>query len=168
MDIDEEEFIKIIDQNDARIWHLCRLYARDNAEKQDLYQEIVIQVWESLQSFNGEAKLSTWIYRLALNTAISMKRKRKTRRHYHSNFKKEKEAPHPTHIEKNDPVEENEQVKKLYTAIAKLNDSEKAIITMCLEGFTYAEIAYVTNITENYVGVKINRIKDKLSKLIKN
>lgn len=167
MDINEGEFIKIIEQNDAQLWHLCRLYSEDDAQMKDLYQEIVIQVWDSLPSFKGDAKLSTWIYRLAVNTAISVKRKRKTRRRYHADFKKDQKSHHTVHIEKPQSVVKCEKTEELYEAISELNDSEKAIITMYLEGFTYTEIAYVTDITANHAGVKLNRIKDKLSELMK-
>lgn len=168
LDITEEEFIEIIEHNDAQLWHLCRLYTNSDADMRDLYQEIVVQLWHSLPSFKGEARLSTWIYRLAVNTAISMKRKRETRNRYHSNFKKEKQLHNPVVNETPDPIEEDERIEELYSAISKLNASEKAIITMYLEEFSYAEIAYVTEITENHVGVKLNRIKRKLSKIMKN
>lgn len=163
MNITEEEFAKIIKNNEDRLSHLSRVYADRTDEQQDIFQEIIIQIWRSLPSFNGEAKIDTWIYRLAINTAISFVRKKKTRQNYYSDYKDEKNSQEDTnHLHD----EENDKLKALYNAISELNASEKAIITMYLEDFSYSEIAFVTDITENYVGVKLNRIKKKLSKII--
>ncbi|MDZ7716363.1 MAG: RNA polymerase sigma factor [Balneolaceae bacterium] len=164
MDFSEKEFEKIIRRNKKRLKHLCRVYANRREDEKDLFQEIVVEIWRSLSSFKGDAKIDTWIYRLAINTAISFIRKKKTRKKYHSKYHKEKdtrkEAPEIITGEK------NEKVESLYKAIEELDTTEKAIITMYLDNFSYAEIAYVTDITENYVGVKLHRIKNKLSKMI--
>lgn len=165
MNIDEEEILKIIKNNEPQLKHLCRIYTTHDDEMKDLYQEIIIQIWHSLPSFKGEAKLSTWIYRLAVNTAISMNRKQKTRRKYHKAYKNEVSRERPQ--SDSDQWMEDKRIKELYSAIGKLGTVEKTIITMYLEEFSYEEIAYVTDITENYVGVKLNRIKKKLSEIMK-
>lgn len=164
MEVTEEQFIKLIRQNEVRLRNLCRIYAPRDGEAKDIYQDIVIRVWRSLPSFNGDASIHTWVYRLALNTAISHVRKVKTRRHYRQQYRREQRPGHRYH----GPAEDHgdERVITLYDAISDLNPSEKAIIMMYLEDFSYAEIAFVTDITENYVGVKLNRIKKKLSKII--
>lgn len=166
MDISEEKFTKIIRNNRGRLSHLCRVYCDREAEEDDLFQEILIQIWRSLPSFNGEAKLDTWIYRLAINTAISFNRRQNTRKKYYSDYKEERKAAKKNRENSSYNSGENEQLDKIYEAISTLDDSEKAIITMHLEGFSYAEISYVVDITENYVGVKLNRIRKKLSKII--
>lgn len=166
MDISEEEFTKIIKNNRDRLGHLCRVYCDRKADEDDLFQEILIQIWRSLPSFNGEANIDTWIYRLAINTAISFNRRKNTRKKYHSDFKEERKAAKKNRENSSYRSGENEQLDKIYEAISTLDDSEKAIITMHLEGFSYTEISYVVDITENYVGVKLNRIKKKLSKII--
>lgn len=163
MNITEEEFSQIIKENEDRLNHLSRVYADRADEQQDIFQEIIIQIWNSLPSFNGEANIDTWIYRLAVNTAISFVRKKETRRDYYSDYKDEKDSQEDTNHLYDD---KNEKLEILYDAISNLNASEKAIITMYLEDFSYSEIAFVTDITENYVGVKLNRIKKKLSNII--
>lgn len=165
MNISKEKFAKLIDENRGRLQHLCRVYSGQAEEEKDLFQEIIIQIWRSLPSFKGNAKLSTWMYRIGVNTAISHLRKKKTRQDYYASYEKEQKAGRKQHYTPAD-VEENENTQQLYAAIAQLNISEKAVITMYLDDFSYQEIAFVTGITENYVGVKLNRIKQKLTKLI--
>ena len=165
MELTEEKFAEIVNQNEARIKHLCRIYADRKQEEKDLFQEILIQLWRSLPSFEGDSRVDTWAYRVAVNTAISFIRKKKTRRDYHSKYRQEKESKaeqgnHPQH------QSGEGQVDQLYEAISALNASEKTIITMYLEDFSYSEIAYVTDISENYVGVKLHRIREKLSNII--
>lgn len=165
MEIDDKQFVETIRRNEGRLKHLCRVYTDRKADRKDLFQEIVLQAWRSWDSFNAEAKVDTWLYRLAVNTAISHVRKQKTRSRYLSSYKKEKKTasqdrrpfPHQAGSHKLDQI---------YRAIDTLDASEKAIITMYLEDFSYAEISYVADITENYVGVKLNRIKKKISNKI--
>lgn len=164
MSYNEKDFAEVIKDNKERLKHLCRTYADRLDEEEDIYQEIIIQIWHSLPSFKGEANINTWIYRLAVNTAISFMRKKRTRQNYYSKLKEEKKLQQDA----NDAFSnaEDERVVTLYDAISELNPSEKAIITMYLEDFSYEEIAFVTDITENYVGVKLHRIKNKLSNII--
>lgn len=164
MEATEQEFLDILDKNEGQLMHLCRTYAGRVEEQKDLYQDIIIQIWQSLPEFNGKARLSTWMYRIGVNTAISFVRKKTARQNYHNEYQKEKESTTDIHTEKE--KNEDKGIDALYNAISTLNASEKAIISMHLEGFTYAEISYVTDITENYVGVKLNRIKNKLSKIL--
>jgi len=166
LDFTEKEFTEIIKDNEGRLKHLSRTYADRIDEEDDIYQEIIVQIWRSLPSYNGKAHIDTWVYRLAINTAISFARKKKTRRNYYSQLKKEKESQKGRDHKYSDS-NEDKRVITLYDAISELNASEKAIITMYLEDFTYEEIAFVTDITENYVGVKLHRIKNKLSNIIK-
>ena len=164
MNVTENEFLEIIRENEGALKRLCRSYTDRLDERKDLYQDIIIQVWRSLPSFEGNAKVSTWIYRIGVNTAISFNRKKSTRRDYHEKFSNEQPDVNysSSHVEESD----EKRVSKLYAAIGKLNASEKAIVTMYLEEFSYSEIAYAMDITENYVGVKLNRIKTKLSELL--
>lgn len=165
MNISEEKFAEIIEENQARLRHLCKVYTNCAQDEKDLFQEMIIQIWRSLPSFKGDANISTWMYRIGVNTAISFIRKKKTRQDYYSSYKKEKEGEATGYYEPG-YSKIDEQAKRLYEAIDKLNVSEKAIITMYLDDFSYKEIGFVTDMTENYVGVKLNRIKQKLSKLI--
>lgn len=164
MEINKQQFIQIIESNDARLKHLCRVYAADKADEKDLYQEIIIKVWQSLHQFKGNAKISTWIYRVALNVSISYVRKQQTRQKHYRVYRREKQTK-PNFNYGSDKRGER-KIDRLYNAINQLNASEKAIITMYLEDFSYTDIAKVIQITENYVGVKLNRIKKKLTKII--
>ena len=165
MNISEEEFANIINDNRGRLRHLSRVYARHSYEEKDIFQEIIIQIWHSLPSFKEDAKLSTWLYRVGVNTAISFVRKRNTRQQYHEAYKNEQDEHSSQNFEVSHQSN-SEQLDKIYRAIEKLNLSERTIITMYLEDFSYQEIAYVTDLTQNHVGVKLNRIKNKLSKSI--
>lgn len=163
MEVSEQEFLNIIDQNERPIRHLCRIYAAGREEREDLYQEIIVQIWRSFPNFNGRAKRSTWIYRIGINTAISFLRKRETRKDYNHAYKKEQRNNSSSEKSPAKQLVDDEKVAQLYKAISTLNASEKAIITMYLEEFSYEDIAYTLDISENYVGVKLNRIKKKLS-----
>ncbi|MDZ7693475.1 MAG: sigma-70 family RNA polymerase sigma factor [Balneolaceae bacterium] len=164
MNVTEDEFAEIVRDNEDRLRHLSRVYANRKGDEKDLFQEMLIQIWKSLPSFEGDAKLSTWIYRLAVNTAISFVRKKQTRKEYGTKYRKDQQENNTHYIDPSS--QESTQLHELYEAISELNASEKAIITMYLEDFSYLEIAFVTDISENYVGVKLHRIKKKLSKKI--
>lgn len=166
MELTEQDFVKIINENNDRLKHLSRVYSDRKDEAEDLYQEILIQIWRSLPSFKGDAKISTWVYRIGINTGISFARKKQTRHNYYGEYKKEQQSRERDLGSAVHGPEEDEQVEALYNAINTLNASEKAIISMYLEGFSYAEISYAMDITENYVGVKLNRIKKQLTDLL--
>lgn len=165
MNISEEKFAEIVETHQSRIKHLCKVYTNRTQDEKDLFQEILIQIWKSLPSFKGDAEISTWMYRIGVNTAISFIRKKKTREGYYSSYQKEKDNDGTDYYE-HKYSRQDERTQKLYKAIDKLNVLEKAIITMYLDDFSYREIGFVTDMTENYVGVKLNRIKKKLSKVI--
>ena len=135
------------------------MYRDSREDQQDLFQEIVFQLWKAYPGFRNESKVSTWMYRIALNTAIATYRKPKIPINQ-SEIIPEKFHP----VDTNEPSENQE---RLFAALRLLNDSEKAVISLFLEDYSYHEIASITGITENNVGVRINRIKEKL-KLILN
>jgi RNA polymerase sigma factor (sigma-70 family) len=154
----EKKFLKSIHDHQRIIYKVCKIY-RDRAEDQeDLFQEIVFQLWKSYPSFRGESKMSSWIYRIALNTAMAIYRKAKPNIHYSDNI------PEQIHPVGDLPVSENEE--RLFSALRKLNDSEKAFISLYLEDLSYQEIADIVGISESNVGVRLNRIKNKLKEKI--
>lgn len=130
-------------------------------DRRDLFQEILVQLWKSFPSFRHESKFSTWMYRVALNTAIT-------------SFKKDKRQPDKNSLSFDsfqlaDEIydsHEEEQIKILNKAVSKLTGIEKSIILLFLEDKKYEEIAEITGITQNYVRVKMNRIKKKLKSLM--
>lgn len=157
--MNEPQFLELIDKHQAIIHKICRLY-RDSAEdREDLFQEVVFQLWKSKETFQEKAKFSTWMYRIALNTAMATFRKKKLPVVYTESV--------PDQMEQINSEQRQIQEDQLFHALQQLEDSEKAIIALYLEDMNYQEIASITGISENYVGVKLNRIKTKIQKLIK-
>lgn len=158
----EEAFVKIIKEHQALIYKVSALYTEQKQDQNDLYQEIVYQLWKSFDSFRSESKLSTWMYRVALNTAIGQLNKKKRRPHEVS-----LEIVNTPNTEGYDPILE-ERIKLLHAQIQKLNILERGIILLVLEGKKYEEIAEITGFSTTNVGTRISRIKEKLkSEMIK-
>jgi RNA polymerase sigma-70 factor (ECF subfamily) len=157
----EQSFVKQLQENQNIIHKICRLYAEDEDAHKDLVQEITIQLWKAFPKFRGDSKFSTWAYRVALNTAITLYRKTKRSINtvgYEGNYHFVPEVHYN--------YEEEEQLKLLYQAVHQLNDIEKALIFMYLEDKDYTEIAETLGISEVNARVKMNRIKGKLKKLL--
>ena len=153
MDIDKQ-FTSLITKHQKIIYKVCNLYMDSKTDRQDLYQEICLQAWKSYNSFRGEAQFSTWLYRVALNTAITF-------------LKKDKKQIQTTYSEvlpdiKNDEDDVEEKFKAMYKAINSLNNIDKALVMLYLEDFSYIEIGETLGITSNNVAVKMNRLKIKL------
>jgi RNA polymerase sigma-70 factor, ECF subfamily len=159
----EKQFEKLIKDHELLILKVCAVYASHGADRQDLFQEIVIQLWRAYPKFKGESKLSTWLYRVAINTAISGLRKVK-------NFIQSYEPRTlPGHLVNTDDNNEKEEYfKQLYHAINQLNQIEKAIVMLYLEDRSYEEMKDILGINEGTLRVKMNRIKEKLRELTQN
>ncbi|AKP49573.1 RNA polymerase sigma factor [Cyclobacterium amurskyense] len=155
----EREFLNIVEAHQGIIFKVCKLYRNSKEDQEDLFQEIVLQLWRAFPKFRKESKVSTWMYRIALNTAIAMFRKHKIEIEFNEYTPKE--------IYSKQASEQSENEERLFDAIRTLNQAERAIIALFLEDFNYKEIGEITGITENYVGVKINRIKEKLKNILK-
>ena len=146
---------------------VCNLYCSSLHDRQDLFQEIVIQLWRSYPRFRGEAKFSTWLYRIALNTAISDLRRQKRRP---LTADPERLATERLPAELQDiqyAKEKEEQLQQLYDAIGQLTELEKALVMLYLEDKPYEEMEEILGINQNNLRVKMNRIKEKLRKLTK-
>lgn len=159
----ENKFLNDFEKNQNIVHKICRIYTSNQDQHNDLFQEITIQIWKNYSKFRGEAKFSTWMYRVALNTAISLYRK-STRQI------KTQEIDAINHkIEQNDYDDTKDlQIEALYNAIRHLNDIEKALIFLYLEDKPYKEIAKTLGINEVNARVKMTRAKDKLKKILKN
>ncbi|HEX7690798.1 MAG TPA: RNA polymerase sigma factor [Sediminibacterium sp.] len=151
----EKEFITLLNQHQKIIHKVCNLYMDRYSDREDLFQEITLQAWKAYGSFRGDARFSTWLYRVALNTAITFFRKEKRRPGLQLTDSLPEQAD-DTH----DPVEE--QLKAMYAAIGELSRIDKALIMLYLEDYSYNEIGEMMGITANNVAVKMNRIKTKL------
>ncbi len=157
----EKEFIQIVQKNQGIIHKVCNIYCDVQEDRNDLFQEIVAQLWKSFPTFQNRSKFSTWMYRVALNTAITSFKKAKRRpdqnRLTYDNFQIEDDSY---------DTETEENIKQLHQAVAQLSGVEKSIVLLYFENKKYEEIAEITGITQNYVRVKMNRIKKKLKKLM--
>lgn len=153
----EKTFVDLFKPNQRLIHKICRIYTDNAEDHEDLFQEITVQLWRSFPGFKGEAKFSTWMYKVALNTAMTLFRKPKKKELQHadvdvSSLRIEYEA-----------YEDNEhKLKKMYKAIYELSDVEKALIMMYLEDRSYREIGEILGITEGNARVKMNRAKNNL------
>jgi len=156
--MDEKDFLVLIKEHQGIIHKICRLYRDIKEDREDLFQEITFQLWKSHQTFKNDSKISTWIYRIALNTAIATFRKKKQPIEYYPVL--------PDLAEEQPDDELALRQELLFTALKQLDDGDKAIITLYLEDLSYQQIADITGISENYVGVKLNRIKIKIQNLL--
>lgn len=152
----EKIFLQTIKEHQNIIHKISRMYRNTKEDQQDLFQEIVFQLWRAFPGFRQESKVSTWIYRIALNTAIAVYRKSKVSISLSDDL--------PEHADLETDISEQEEL--MYKALRQLNDSEKALISLYLEDYSYHEIADITGISENYVGVRLNRIKEKLKSIL--
>lgn len=158
----EDRFTAMIRENEGIIFKVSTVYTRTLEDQQDLYQEIIIQLWRAFPNFRGEASLSTYIYRIALNTAITRMRKEKRRKN-----------PVPIdqvvlrHTESKDGLFE-EQLASLYRYIETLNDLDKGIILLYLEDKSHEEIAGIIGISKTNVGTRISRIRQRMKAALTN
>lgn len=158
----EQDFLQLVQEHQGIIRKVCHLYGRNDADRDDLYQEIVIQLWKAFSSFRGEAKISTWMYRIALNTAISNLRKqsRKVALSFPEFIPREE-------AETNEEKLKEEKLQQMYAAISRLSEVEKAIVMLYLEDKSYDEMEEILGIGNGALRVKMNRIKEKLRLLTK-
>lgn len=154
----EERFKTIFQANSRKIFHLCYGYTGDNDSANDLMQETFLKVWQNLDKFRNQAMISTWIYRIAVNTCLSYLRveKRQAKEELTDNIIENKVEEFS---------EKNEQVALLYKCISQLEENERIIITLVLDEVPYTEIAEVSGISEGNLRVKIHRIKQKLTEI---
>ena len=156
----EKEFINLINDHRALIFKVCNIYCHETETRRDMFQEVVLQLWRSFPGFKRESSNSTWIYKVALNTAIS-------------NFRKEtkrvgKSSITALEFEIHDMSFDPDSLdNSLQQAINKLNDLEKAIIMLYLDENSYEEMSEILGLSTSNIGVRINRIKKKLTKILK-
>lgn len=155
-----EKFLDILEKNIGTIIKISRVYTNIAQDREDLINDIALELWKSFKSFNGNSKISTWIYRVALNTSMNYKRKRKKDSLFFSLNDFKKEDILPWLIEPDNSMES----EVLYQCIDELNEMNKAIIMLYLDGNSHDEIAEITGISKSNVGTRICRIKEQLKK----
>jgi RNA polymerase sigma-70 factor (ECF subfamily) len=159
----ETRFMQLIEEHKGMLFKICRIYQDDDADRDDLMQEMILQLWLAFDSFQGKSKFSSWMYRVALNTAILF-------------FKKQKRRPDSEqlpeqldHLEAQEfDGEKDEQLALFYKALKQLNKVEKALIFLYMEDQPYEDIALNLGISEVNVRVRLNRTKNKLKDIIKS
>ncbi len=156
----EKDFVETIETHRGIIFKVCKMYCPLDEDCDDLYQDIVAQLWKAWGGFRGEAKISTWIYRIALNTAISGFRKQKRNPLQHS------VTADNISLSYEDGRQRKEEMEMLHAAITQLSEVEKAMVMLYLDEVGYEEIADVMGITQNNVRVKMLRIREKLKKIL--
>jgi RNA polymerase sigma-70 factor (ECF subfamily) len=160
----DEEFLRLIDNNRQRILRLARVYAPTRPDADDLFQEILFQIWRCLPKLKDAAYANTWLYRVAINTGISFVRKTKAQPKSVS-IDQNQLLDHPD-PRANADDEPDPQLEMLRTAMGTLNKVEKAIVTLYLEDLSYDQIAEVMGMNANHVGVLLHRTKKKLFELM--
>ena len=158
----EAEFLKLIESNKGILFKICRIYQENADDRDDLLQEMTLQLWLAYDSFKSESKFGTWMYRVALNTAIAF-------------FKKQKRRPDdrgmPPDFDRAEELsragEEEEKLAMFYKAVHQLNKIEKALIYLYMENQSYEEIATHLGITPVNARVRMSRLKDKLKEITK-
>jgi len=158
----QEEFVRQVQANQGIIQKICRLYGQTRPDREDLFQEIIVQLWKAVPKFQEQSRFSTWLYRVALNTAIS-------------DFRKKKRAltviqteVASLEIESELIDDKDERLKILYAAISQLQEIDKAVVMLYLEDKSYDEMEDIVGISANTLRVRMNRIKEKLRELTKN
>jgi RNA polymerase sigma factor (sigma-70 family) len=156
----EQAFIQAITDNQNIVHKVCNLYMQNAQDKEDLFQEILLNAWKGVRNFKGDSKFSTWLYRVALNTAITF-------------FRKDQRQVETTELQEplsridENAYKEEEQMDAMHKAIASLSKIDKALVMLYLEDCDYQEIGNIMGISANNVAVKMSRIKSKLKETSK-
>ncbi|KQX00867.1 RNA polymerase sigma factor [Flavobacterium sp. Root420] len=153
----KDQFTDVIFPHQALIHKICRMYRDTPEDQEDLFQEIIYQLWKSYPKFQGKSKISTWMYRIGLNTAMASFRKNKVKLLYSDTVPDKNIVPE---------IAEHWREELLFSAIRQLSDDERALIGLYLDDFSYVEIAEIIGISENNIGVRLNRIKKKLKVIL--
>jgi RNA polymerase sigma factor (sigma-70 family) len=154
----ESLFEEVLETSRGSIYRICKAYAADPEDRNDLFQEVMLNVWKSLPGFRNDANLNTWVYRIALNVCLRWKMKAAAKGitvpidEYRASQLKDDSAT----------GERKERYEQLYSCIAKLNDTDKSLVLLYLDDLSYKMISEVTGLTENHVAVKLKRIREKL------
>lgn len=152
-------FLKALEQNQEKLFRICSIYAKDDEDVKDLFQEVLVHIWRSMSTFKGNSAIGTWMFRVALNVCLRFKSKYTKNQNRLirldsmtiSNLRTEEIS-----------IEDNEKLKALRKCVKNLNEGDKAIIALYLEGVVYKEISIILGLSENHVAVKVKRIKSKL------
>jgi RNA polymerase sigma factor (sigma-70 family) len=156
----QKKFIEMVNPSKKMIYRICNIYTQNADDWHDLWQDILYQLWKSYPSFSGQCLFSTWMYRVALNTALMLRRKQYRQPHL---FIHEEEMHASPELQNQAP---DEDVQMLYSCIRELKPVDRAVILLKLEQKSYEEISEITGLSQSNVSVRLVRIKDKLRQLL--
>lgn len=158
----EERFNELYTNNKDKIYRICCFYIQDEEDRKDLFQEILTNIWKGLDKFEGRSKVSTWIYRIAVNTSMAFFNKKNKELSKKEIIEKEMDQ-NPVEMSKDN---ERETIHNLHKAVSNLNKMEKAIVSLLFQEVSQKEIAQILGYSENNIRVKIHRIKRKLKSIL--
>lgn len=162
----EQAFLTLVRENDARLRRICRVYAHDAESRKDLHQEMLLQLWRSLGAFRGASSAATWVYRVALNTALTYARRRGSLFHVPLDDEQLAIEHVASPLGTEDMAEADARSAQLFAAIAQLDAVDRMLVTMYLDERSYREMADVLGISESNVGVKLHRIRKALGRML--
>ena len=158
----DDYFEEILEKNKYKIYRICNIYAVAPIEPEDLFQEVIFQIWKSLDKFKGKSSIDTWVYKIAINVCLRSKMKFDKSNNKTDRF----ESIHFTPIEKEIDAFEQEKFTYLKECISTLNGTDTSLIVLYLDDLSYKEIAVITGLSENHIAVKMKRIRKKLFECI--
>ncbi len=155
----ETIFLKALEQNQEKLFRICSIYSKDDEDAKDLFQEVLVHIWRSMSTFKANSNIGTWMFRIALNVCLRFKSKHTKNQNRFIRL----DSVTLTNIGSVENSEvENEKLNSLRKCLKELNEADKAIVALYLEGIAYKEISIILGLSENHVAVKIKRIKSKL------
>ena len=154
----ENEFVRLIQQHSGIIYKIINLYVDDQEDKRDLHQEILLQTWKSYQRFKGNSSFATWLYKVSLNTVLTFNKK----------VRKNSELQANDRAITENAADKKEQSELLYYLVRQLNEVDRMIMTLHLEGYKNLEIADITGLKVNHINVKLHRLKSQIIEQLKN
>ncbi len=155
----ETIFLNALEQNQEKLFRICSIYSKDDEDSKDLFQEVLVHIWRSMSTFKANSTIGTWMFRVALNVCLRFKSKHTKNQNRFIKLDSITIANFGT--EENSEVE-NEKLDSLRKCVKELNEGDKAIVALYLEGIAYKEISSILGLSENHIAVKIKRIKLKL------
>lgn len=150
----------LIADNEGLIFKVCNMYCNNREDREDLFQDIILQLWRAYPTFKGDSKVTTWMYRIAINNAITRLRKEKKREKF---AELNDEALQVAHTDNNI---QDEQIAQMHEAIKKLNEVDRAVTMLYMDDCSYKEMSEILGLTEGNIGFKLNRIKARLKSLV--
>jgi len=155
----ETIFLTALEQNQEKLFRVCSIYAKDDEDTKDLFQEVLVHIWRSMSTFKGNSAIGTWMFRVALNICLRFKSKHTKNQ---QRFIRMDSITIANFGAEENRTAENEKLNSLRTCVKKLNEGDKAIVALYLEGLAYKEISSILGLSENHIAVKVKRIKSKL------